>query len=136
MYDRPTIISYSYNGVDMGAGNVTKRIPVPRGARSAQVLDIAANVTEGFTQTTTAGEVQVGYTGDLDALASMSMGDAAINTAYGFKDTNGYVAPWNKDANDVEFLIVTFIAPTGGTPAGIADFTIPIAWDFVKASAD
>lgn len=132
MYDKPVVMSYHYSAVDYGAGTVTRKIRIPKGAKMARVLDIHAFATETFTNTTLQGRTQVGISGDLDKYADMPMGVLAAAAALNFAGTGGgFVAMFQDHVDDVSELIVTFVAPTGGTPAGIADVDIAIAWDFV-----
>lgn len=130
-YSNPVYGSYSYNAVDYGNGTVTKRIRPPRGATRGRVEGIHAYATETFNQVTTQAETQVGVTGNLDKFASLPMGALAAGATLADSDvSNVFVSDgqFDFDTEAVDELTVTMLAPTGGTPAGIADVEIIIAW--------
>jgi len=131
-YDDPKVITYNYSALNVGGGTITRKIRVPKGALQARVLDIHTFATVTFTNVTTTARVQVGVAGALGKFADAQIDDLAANAAQSFADTNGGGAIWTSQVDNVAELTVTFVAPTGGTPAGTADFTIAIAWDHIN----
>lgn len=130
-YDQPRVLTYNYTGLNIGAGTITRKIRVPRGAQSARVFEAHVYATTTFNAVTTEAKAQVGVTGDLGKFAELGIGTLAAGSARGFADAKGFKAVWNKGTDDVAELTVTFVAPTGGTPAGVADVAIAIGWDFI-----
>jgi len=134
-YDNPFIQSISGIGGehDFGAGALTYYVQPPKGAGLGQVHDIQVSVTETFTADSTAGLVQVGISGDLSKYAELSLGTAAAAAAsYGSYDKSIFT---ETDSNPglINFAtdgatIISYISPTGGTPAGKGYVFITIAW--------
>ncbi len=135
-YDQPDRLQYLFEGVDFGAGDSTETIEAPdagdvSGAqeRSGRVVAVLiSGVTEAFTQTTTAGAVQVGDGSDADAYfdTGLNLGSGlTIDESVKYFPDDGSQSDIPLDADDVT---VTFVAPTGGTPAGIGDVTVVIDW--------
>lgn len=130
-YENPVTLNYSYNAQDYGNGTITKKVRPPRGATRGRVESIHALASETFNQVTTQAETQVGVTGDLDKFASLLMGSlAAAATLSDSDQSNVFVNDGQFDLSQeaVDELTLTFKAPTGGTPAGIADVDIAISW--------
>lgn len=124
-YDQPMVVAYSYEAHDFGAGGATKEIVGPNGMRG-KVLDIHLNATETFTNVTTEGKVQAGVSGALGKFVDYGLGVTAANTAVAASRTAGAVT--HEVLGSDETLLVTFTAPTGGTPAGIADVQVIVGW--------
>lgn len=125
-YDQPIHATYSYESHDFGAGGTTKEIVGPAGMRG-KIVDIhVANVTETFTNTTTEAKVQAGVSGDLDKFADYGLGTLAAGAAGAASRNAGDLK--QEVLADTETLLLTFVAPTGGTPAGIADVHVVVAW--------
>lgn len=130
-YENAVTLNYSYNAQDIGAGDITKKIRPPRGATRGRVESIHLYASETFTQTTTQALVQVGVASDLDAYAELGCGALAAAATLSESDQAGVLV------NDGQFdlsqetedeLTLTMVAPTGGTPAGIADVDLAISW--------
>lgn len=134
-YDNLTPVSYSFAAVDFGAGDSTKKLKVPRGATMGRVLDILLAASETFTQTTTPGLVQVGDGTTADKFASLTCGALAAGSTLGGGDVAGgvfesvYLAGNYNSGDGLHDLILTCVAPTGGTPAGIADVIVIVGYD-------
>lgn len=128
MYDQPKLLNYHFPAVNIGS-TVTRKIRVPKGAQSARVFDIHAFATTLTTAVTTSGRVQVGVSGDLDKYADFDIGILAAGAAKSFRDVDGFESFWMAAVDDVDELTVTFVAPTGGTPAGVVNVDIAIGWD-------
>jgi hypothetical protein len=138
-YDLPYVTTHTYPGVNF-ATTTTGKIPVPRKAAKGRVLDIACIATTTFTQTTTPGAVQVGDGTTAAIFGSLSMGGtAAGNSVTGNDQTSGpvYASTYFKQnynsAGGLHDLIVTFLAPTGGTPAGAGTVFIYMGWDMIQS---
>ncbi len=124
-YDTPVYITLTYEQHDFGAGGDTKEIVLPKGMRG-QIEDILlSNVTEQFTNTTTEGAVQAGVSGDLDKFADFGLGTTASGSADAASRNEGDLK--GGVLADDETLLVTLVAPTGGTPAGVADVHVVVA---------
>lgn len=124
-YDAPMVTTLSYQAHDFGAGGATKTIVGPKGARG-KVLDVlVSNVSETFTNTTTAAKVQAGVAGDLGKFVDFGLGTTASGSAT--SASRGDAVTQEVAASD-EPIVVTFVAPTGGTPGGIADVQVVVGW--------
>lgn len=124
-YDEPRVVTYNYSQHDFGAGGDTKEIVGPSGMRG-KIVDIhLSNVSETFTNTTTGAFVRAGVSGDLDKFAELSAGTVAAGSALAASRQDGVTEGVLADS---ETLLVTMVAPTGGTPAGIADVQVAVAW--------
>lgn len=130
-YDKLFVTSHFFGVRTVGSTFAgTQRLPVPRGARSGRVLDISVNVGTLFTQVTTPAFIRVGVSGTLAKFAELNLGAAAANTIYNFRDNNGFRAVWQAGVDNVDEWVLTFVDPTGGTPAGVASSVeIQIGWD-------
>lgn len=134
-YDKPLLISYVFSAINFGS-TVNKRIKPPPGAKFGEIKDVHASINTLFTQVTTPGYVRIGTVDDASKYCSMNMGAAAANTGYGLADNDGLgtkqkTIDLDRDSNAgtaITDLRVAFIAPTGGSPAGVADVTITMAW--------
>lgn len=131
-YDTPVRVSYNLGnvagGVDFGAGNSAYAIKPPAGKKVGNVVDIHLSVNETFTQVTTPGYVRLGTAADADKYAELNCGAAAITDAYNLDDAGSINARIDLEADGITQVEVACIAPTGGTPAGIANVTVVIDW--------
>jgi hypothetical protein len=127
-YSLPDRRSYTFPNVDYGAGDSAQSIQGPKG-KSGRLIDIHLSVTETFNSVTTDANTQVGTAADPNAYALFNQGDAAATDSVsgqdGVTDTDWLIDAAIPADTQVE---VTFTAPTGGTPAGIATTTIWIDW--------
>lgn len=134
-YDNLKAVSYSFAGVSLASGNVTKKLKVPRGAQMARVLDILLAASVTFTQTTTPAIVQIGDGTTADEFASLTVGGLTSGSTLGGGDVAGgvfkavYLAGNYNSGAGLHDLIATFVAPTGGTPAGTADVIVVVGYD-------
>lgn len=124
-YDNPLTITYTYALHDFGAGSAENFLVGPSGMRG-RVREICVNVTETFTADTTAGFVRVGTAADNDLYAELSMGTQAADTALAATTQSGALKAVQITGD--QQVEVNFVAPTGGTPAGIGDVYITIDW--------
>lgn len=127
-YSLPDRRSYVFPSVDYGAGDSAQSIQGPKG-KSGRLIDIELSATETFNSVTTDGYTNVGTASDTDAYAHFVQGDLAATDSVsgqdGVTDTDWLIDAAIPADTQVE---VTFIAPTGGTPAGIATTTVWIDW--------
>lgn len=133
-YDQLSPVQYNFVAKNYAAGS-SALLKVPVGAQMGRVLDILLNCTVTFTQVTTPAAVQVGDGTTPDKFASITIGALASGTTMGGSDvTNGvfkavYLAGNYNSGAGLHDLTATFVAPTGGTPAGTADTTIIVGYD-------
>jgi len=147
-YDNPARISYNEVSIDFGAGTTTFPIRVPRGVTRGRIEEILIHdITEDFTDDTTEGGVQIGDGTDADKYCDMRIPDAAdVGANFNLADAlaidadtlknqlgdNDLAGPGVFDVgasgDDIAEIVATYLAPTGGTPGGIAAVTIVIAW--------
>lgn len=134
-YDDLVPVSYRYSAVNLASGNVSKKLKVPRGATLGRVLDILMEASVTFTQVTTPAVIQVGDGTTADAFASLTVGALASGSTLGGGDVAGgvfkavYLAGNYNSGDGLHDLILTCVAPTGGTPAGTADIIIVVGFD-------
>ena len=142
-YDNPMRITYNLGQHDYGAGGDALAIPVPliQGVRRAQrcrIESIALLATETFNAVTTQAFVRVGDGSDADKYAELGAGTLADTNGLDLTEEstelkdNGYggkgVVDVSTSGENISQLEVALVAPTGGTPAGIAHTSITIAW--------
>ncbi len=125
-YSNPKLEGHYQWNHDFGAGSGVQRVQGPKGSRGF-LKAISVEVTETFTNDTTPAYVRVGTNADNDAHAEMDMGVAAIDTVYNDSndDTDAII---NGELPADTLLEVNFVAPTGGTPAGIGNVSVWIDW--------
>jgi hypothetical protein len=125
-YATPLTISHTFTSHDFGAGNGAVSIKGPKGKRG-YIEEIIAYATETFNAVTTPAYIRIGTGSDADAYAEANLGTtAATDTFVASQNDVDAIIDHNIPENDQ--IEVAFIAPTGGTPAGIANVTIVISW--------
>jgi hypothetical protein len=142
MYNTPERIAYSFNAVNIGGGNSTRYIKGPAG-KVGRVVEILAAVTTSFVGTTAAGRIQLGDGVTATKYADLALGAAGAGSAAGtviratdVSKVGAGAAIKGQDPNVLPFtylpadtvVTITNLAPTGGSPAGIADETIVVEW--------
>jgi hypothetical protein len=131
-YDLPVRVCYTLGnavtGLDIGNGDTAHAIKPPKGKKMGNVVDIHLSVFETFTQVTTPGYIRIGTSGDADKYAELNCGAAAATNAYNLSDAGTINSRIDLVADSISQVEVVSIAPTGGTPAGIANVTIVIDW--------
>lgn len=124
-YSQPIYMTYSFGSIDFGAGGDVTSLKGPSGL-SGRLKEICVSATETFNAVTTDADVQLGTAADPNAYAELTLGTLADTDSITATATSGAIIEADIPADtQVE---VTFTAPTGGTPAGIADVHILIAW--------
>lgn len=123
--DAPFTATYTFPAKDFGAGNWTEIVETPARYRGVVKAVTLYDVTEVFSTTTTEASVNVGtasdadefaYTGDLGALAADASDCPALTDG-----ATKLIAPSTS-------LQVQGIAPTGGTPTGIATVAVTVLY--------
>ena len=117
---------YQYADHDFGAGGATKRVQGPTG-RKGRLKLISCHTTETFNAVTTQGFVRVGTASDADEFAELQFGTAAADITFDSDrdDTDAIIDPVIPEDTEV---LIAFVSPTGGTPAGIASVNVFIDW--------
>lgn len=120
-------ITYTYAGIDFGAGDKAASFQGPAGMVGRLVAIVLPNVTEVFSATTTSAQIKIGTTGNDDAYALADLGTTAATDTFESSqdDPDAIIDPDIPADTQVE---VAFVAPTGGTPTGIADVQIVVEW--------
>jgi hypothetical protein len=126
-YANPQVrTTYTYPSHDFGAGAGAVSFQGPKNM-VGKLKEIVLHCTETFTATTTPAYIRIGTASDADAYAEANLGLTA--------DTDTFVA----SQDDPDAIIVSdlpadtqvevaFIAPTGGTPAGIGTVSLVVEW--------
>lgn len=131
-YENPVGISYVYPALGFGAAASSSTIKPPLKLNQGNIRDIHVGVTVLFTQVTTAAHVLVGYSGDTDYFADLTMGAAAASAGYNTRDAGSIYRKIDL-LNDptpgvLTSVLVSFVAATGGSPAGTGTVNIFIEW--------
>jgi len=133
-YSDGPVLNYIVASHDFGAGAGTASIKAPSQFENGRIIEVGiTNITEAFTSVTTAGQFLVGIAADTNKYCQL---EVANGTGSGIGDTYNV----RNDANAIldAYLVVsdliggqlefTYVAPTGGTPAGIGSPYIAIRW--------
>lgn len=123
-YSNPHVVTYTIPSVNFTSATATA-IKAPKGYENGRILDVGVRVTTLFTAVTTPGYVRLGTTTDADAYAELNMGTAAATDFYNTQNDTDAIIDADVTNTQIE---VTFVAPTGGTPAGVGDVVIVVAW--------
>jgi hypothetical protein len=143
-YDSLTEVCYNFPSVNF-ATTTTAKMKIPRGAKMARVLDILVSATVLFTQVTTQAFVQIGDGTTANIFGSLGMGALASGNTIGASDVVGglfgvsnqygnaataiYLAGNYNGGAGLHDLVATFVAPTGGTPAGTGTVIVVMGYD-------
>jgi hypothetical protein len=118
-------VNYYFSAVDFGAGDSTQVFTTPAGFRGSVKAVSVYNVTEAFTADTTPARLDIGDGVDADEFAlTASLGTTAIGASVTPAITDGDTPV----ITAADIVTVTFVAPTGGTPAGIADVVLTVSY--------
>lgn len=134
-YDNPAPQTLQFNGVNFGT-TTTRTFRTPKGMRG-RIRRAMLLVTTSFVGTTTPGRLQVGDGVTANKYLDMAVGAASAGTAAGaaltaassFDGGLGIEAERTLPAKYLEpdtLYTVTFLAPTGGSPAGVGDASLAI----------
>lgn len=115
-YDNPRTITIPLGSVNFGT-NTASSFKLPKGLRG-RLVDVSVISTTLFTAVTTGAFVNIGTTADPDAYASLgSLGALAATDT--FNTVNDPEAIINPDLPADTQIEVAYVAPTGGSPAGV-----------------
>lgn len=126
-YSNTDPITYTFPAMNFVSGAGAYTIKAPPGYENCRLLQIHTRATTTFTATTTAGKVQLGISGTAAKYAEMSMSTLAAGSSLG--NTKAQVTDAGKRIRTEDGdILLTLVAPTGGTPAGVADVQVTLAW--------
>lgn len=124
-YSDPRPYTYSFGEIDFGAGGDAIVITGPSG-KQGTIKEVLVSATEGFTSDTTEGAVNIGSAAAGAQYVAMGLGTLADGADQRMTDTAADLVleavPADTDIH------VTFVAPTGGVPAGKGFVQIMIEW--------
>lgn len=119
-------VTYTFPLIDLDSGDVVRDIQGPAGLRGTVQEVNLYDVSELFTDDTTEARLDIGIQGGDDNAYAISddVGTLAADAGLSLALTAGVVGtiPAGED------LLLTFVAPTGGTPEGIATWSVTINW--------
>lgn len=146
-YDSLYEVCYNFPSVNFATGS-SQKMKIPRGAKMARVLDILVSATVLFTQVTTPAVVEIGDGTTANAFGQLSLGALAAGNTLGASDVVGglfgvsnqfgnaaaavYLAGNYNAGAGLHDLIATFVAPTGGTPAGTGTVIVVVGYDTIS----
>ena len=126
----PYVASIQFQAVDFGTPTASLSFVAPSLLRGKVMSIDLTSVTETFTSTTLAAGIEVGIDGgDTDAYCTTNRGinDLTAATTQNFNANDGsLVNGVDEIIPEAGIVTVTPIAPTGGTPAGIANLTVSV----------
>lgn len=126
-YATPLVLDQGWRGVfDFGSGGKTYAFQGPSG-KKGRIIDLMASAVETFTNTTTGAIIKLGTIAADDAYGTFDLGTLADNDCFvaSVDSPTGFVT---QELPADTLVKVTFVAPTGGTPAGMGLVSIPVAW--------
>lgn len=122
----PYDVTYLFQAQDFGAGDATEIIQGPANTTGIVRSTSLYNVTEVFNEVTTPARVDVGTAADPDGyVVGATLGSLGVAEAVAQEPAAGALGNSIAGAGDIQ---ISFIAPTGGTPTGIADVAVTIQW--------
>jgi hypothetical protein len=127
-YSNPLTQCYDFEPHDFGAGGDTHDIKGPPGMKGRLRSVLLFQVTEAFTATTTPAFIRVGTAADADKFIEVSCATTAIDAVVSASPDPAVYAPADTEIAADTAVRVTFVAPTGGTPAGIGKVQACIDW--------
>jgi len=126
----PFATSIQFQAVDFGTPTASLSFVAPSLLRGKVMSIDLTSVTETFTSTTLAAGIEIGIDGgDTDAYCTTERGinDLTAATTQNFNAHDGSLVDGVDEIIPAAGIVtVTPIAPTGGTPAGIANLTATV----------
>lgn len=124
----PYFTSYVEEAVDFGAGNSTFIFGTPSTLRGKPFAVDIYNASEAFNSVTTAARVDIGDGSDADEFA-LTDDFADGTTGQNFSANAGSLQVGDTEIIEAgDQVTVTCVAPTGGTPAGIASVAVTVLY--------
>lgn len=118
--------TYLFQAQDFGNGDAVEVIQGPANKTGVVRSITLFNVTEVFNEVTTPARVDTGTVADPNGYtAGASLGSLAVAASLAQLPSAGVLG--NAIVGDT-VIQLSFIAPTGGTPTGIADVQVTIQW--------
>lgn len=118
-------ITYTWGVHDFGAGAGAFSFKGPKGT-VGRLKEITVTSTETFNAVTTPAYVRIGTASDADAYAELNMGTtAATDTIVASAQLGALI---DQDLPADTQIEVAFVAPTGGTPAGMGHVFVTVDW--------
>lgn len=128
---------YPFGTFDFGSGGEVFSVKGPKGKKGLLMNYGYRSPTETFNAVTTPATISIGKSGDADyfgdefpagSLADQA-GELSIRTAYREIDTGFDTYMLIREIPADTEVLVTCVAPTGGTPAGMAIPFVEIVWE-------
>ena len=124
----PYQVTYNFNAIDFGAGNSTAILATPANLRCKPLAVDVYNVSETFNSVTTSARVDIGDGSDADEFAlTNDFADGTVGQVFTAFDGNLAVGD-QEIIEPGDQVTVTFVAPTGGTPTGIANVGVTVLY--------
>jgi hypothetical protein len=117
-------MSYSFGVEDIADAARALSVRGPAG-KKGRLISLSVSATETFNAVTTAAKIQIGTAADTDAYAEASLGTLAATDSVYFDYSDELI----EIPADTQ-VEITEVANTGGTPAGMAYFTVVIDWSW------
>ncbi|MCA0341110.1 MAG: hypothetical protein LCH99_15465 [Proteobacteria bacterium] len=121
-YSLPNRMSYTFGEEDIADAARALSVRGPTG-KDGRLVAVSISSTETFNAVTTPAHLLIGTAADTDAYADVNVGTLAATDSL-FKSYFDQNITIPKDTQ----VEITEVAPTGGTPAGKAYFTVTIDW--------
>lgn len=128
-YDNAMRITYTTGAITTTAAAATLALRGPKGKRGRLEDVIARCTTTHVLGTTTPTKLQIGITGTLEKFGVFLPGAMTAPTAQTLTDDPGAsnIAAGVEIAEG-EVVLLTTVANTGGTPAGVITYDVVIGW--------
>lgn len=127
-YDIPARMSLDF---DVAVANLTKTFRLPKGTKG-RIGSIIIQSSATYNAVTTGAFFQLGVVGDLARYANVALGTLAAGAALDAATITGAIVRTARSLAHIELpadtdIVMTFVANTGGTPAGAARATVNFA---------
>lgn len=128
-YSVPRRRQYTFPSVNFATSS-SQQISGPKG-KAGRVIEVHVSATVTFTNTTTAGRVDIGNTTTANANMSVPLGTLAAGSALSSEDsaTLSTITVTDRNVPADTAIKVSFVAPTGGSPAGTGTVLVVVHWD-------